>query len=53
MARKILHIKWSFDERVDDGLTSITGIKMFAKILENPFRYIKVTAQQTVASPRE
>ncbi len=39
IARKILHIRWSYDERIDDGMNSTNGIDTVVKILENPFEY--------------
>jgi hypothetical protein len=35
--RKILHIRYSFDERVDDGLTARHGIDTAHRVLSNPF----------------
>jgi hypothetical protein len=34
--RKILHIRWSYDERIDDGLTSKGGIDSVRYALEHP-----------------
>ena len=34
--QKTLHIRWSFDERIDDGLTSSYGMKTIRVILEDP-----------------
>ena len=31
-----LHIRWSYDERIDDGLTSNDGIRCVREALENP-----------------
>jgi hypothetical protein len=36
VVRKILHIRWSYDERIDDGLTSKGGIDTVRHALENP-----------------
>jgi len=37
VARKILHLRWSYDERIDDGLTSRYGIDAVKNSLEHPF----------------
>jgi hypothetical protein len=34
--RRILHIRWSYDERIDDGLSSKDGIDHVRNALENP-----------------
>ncbi|NUM33561.1 MAG: 2-oxo acid dehydrogenase subunit E2 [Candidatus Brocadiae bacterium] len=39
IAQKTLHIRWSYDERIDDGMSSTNGIATVVKILENPFEY--------------
>lgn len=33
---KSIHLRWSYDERIDDGLTSFAGIKAFRAVLEDP-----------------
>lgn len=38
--RRQLHIRWSYDERIDDGLTAGMGIAAVKKALENPFEYL-------------
>ena len=35
--RPILHLRFSYDERVDDGLTASHGIRTLKEILENPY----------------
>jgi hypothetical protein len=35
--RKILHLRWSYDERIDDGLNARFGIDSVKRVLENPF----------------
>ena len=35
--RKILHIRWTYDERVDDGLSARFGMDAVRRVLENPF----------------
>lgn len=39
VVRKTLHIRWSYDERIDDGLTARFGIDSVHRALENPFEY--------------
>jgi hypothetical protein len=36
VVRKILHLRYSYDERIDDGLTSKGGIDSVRHVLENP-----------------
>ena len=40
VARKVLHVRFSFDERVDDGLNAGKGIDAFRTVLEDPYRYL-------------
>ena len=35
--RKILHVRWSYDERIDDGLNARFGIDSVKRCLEDPF----------------
>ncbi len=35
--RPMLHLRWSYDERIDDGLTAKHGIDTVTRVLENPF----------------
>jgi len=37
--RKILHIRFSYDERIDDGLTAKEGIDWIRTVLEAPEEY--------------
>lgn len=39
VVRTVLPIRWSFDERVDDGLNARFGIDSCNRALENPFEY--------------
>ena len=39
VVRKTLHIRWSYDERIDDGLNARFGINAVHRALENPFEY--------------
>jgi hypothetical protein len=36
VAENIMHIRWSYDERIDDGLSSNYGMATFRKTMENP-----------------
>lgn len=38
--RKILHARFSYDERIDDGLTAGGGIQTFKEALENPREHL-------------
>ncbi len=38
--RPTLHLRWTYDERIDDGLTSSYGIASVNKALEDPFTYL-------------
>lgn len=38
--QKTIHIRWSFDERIDDGLTSSYGMETVRRVLEDPHRYL-------------
>ena len=39
VARRMLHVRFSFDERIDDGLNAGQGIEALRSILEDPYRY--------------
>ena len=39
VVRKTLHIRWSYDERIDDGLSARFGMASVCHALENPFLY--------------
>ena len=39
VARRVLHVRFSFDERIDDGLNAGKGIEALRAILEDPYRY--------------
>ncbi len=39
VVEKIMHLRWSYDERIDDGLTSNYGMTTFRNALENPDEY--------------
>ncbi len=43
--RKILPVRYTFEERVDDGLTARHGIDTFVRILENPFEELGCLAE--------
>ena len=40
IAQKTLHLRWTYDERIDDGLTSKYGMQTFRETLENPDRFL-------------
>jgi hypothetical protein len=37
VVRPILHVRYSYDERIDDGLTARYGIECMSRVLENPY----------------
>jgi hypothetical protein len=37
---KVLHLRWSYDERIDDGLNARFGMDSVKKVLEDPFTYL-------------
>jgi hypothetical protein len=37
---KVLHLRYSYDERIDDGLTARHGMDTAARVLEDPKRYL-------------
>jgi hypothetical protein len=39
IVQKTLHLRWSFDERIDDGLNARFGIDAVKRILEDPFTH--------------
>ena len=39
VVRKILPVHWSYDERIDDGLTSFSGLSWVRRALEQPEKY--------------
>ena len=43
--QKTLHVRWSYDERIDDGLTSRFGIEDVQRVLEDPFKYLGCVAE--------
>lgn len=45
VVRKQLHIRWSYDERIDDGLSARFGIDSVKRALENPYRYLGCIAE--------
>ena len=38
--RDILHIRWTYDERMDDGLNARFGLNTVQRVLENPCEYL-------------
>ncbi|MGM0577926.1 MAG: 2-oxo acid dehydrogenase subunit E2 [Myxococcota bacterium] len=45
VARKVLPIRFTFDERVEDGLNAGIGIRTALAILEDPFRHLGCLAE--------
>lgn len=39
VAQKTLHLRWSFDERIDDGLNARFGIETVRRVLEDPEKH--------------
>jgi len=39
VARKLLPVRWTYDERIDDGLTSKYGMQSCREALEDPDQY--------------
>jgi hypothetical protein len=40
-----MHIRWSYDERIDDGLSARFGIDSAKHALEHPFEYFGCLAE--------
>jgi hypothetical protein len=40
VVRKTLHIRWSYDKRIDDGLNARFGIESVKRALEDPFVFL-------------
>jgi hypothetical protein len=49
VVRDVVEIRWSFDERINDGFYCATALKHFARMMEDPERYIGPAA----AAPAE
>ena len=45
VVRPTLHIRWSYDERIDDGLNARFGIDSALRALEHPFEYFGCIAE--------
>jgi hypothetical protein len=45
VARKQLHVRWSYDERIEDGLTASFGIESVIRALEHPYEYFGCLAE--------
>lgn len=45
VVQKRLHIRYTFDERVDDGLTARFGMQTAARVLEDPERWLGCVAE--------
>ncbi len=45
VVRKILPLRFTYDERIDDGLTARHGIDVVVRVLENPFEELGCLAE--------
>ena len=45
VARKMMQVRFSFEERIDDGLNASYGIAAVKRILEDPFKYFGCVAE--------
>ena len=45
VARRMLHVRFSYDERIDDGLNARFGIDAMRRVLEHPERYLGCLAE--------
>ncbi len=45
--KEVVELRWSFDERINDGFYCATGLRQAARILEDPERYIGPAAPAT------
>lgn len=45
VVRKMIHIRWSYDERIDDGLTANFGIVSARNVIQNPRDYLGCLAE--------
>ncbi len=45
VVRPTLHIRWSYDERIDDGLNARFAIESVVRALEDPFQYFGCLAE--------
>lgn len=50
-SRDVLEVRWSLDERVNDGLYCARGLAHFKKIFENPDDHVKKEAAAQPAAP--
>jgi hypothetical protein len=44
-AQKTMHLRFSYDERIDDGLTARHGVDSAVAVLENPYKYLGCLAE--------
>jgi hypothetical protein len=45
VVKKILHVRFSYDERIDDGLTAGHGIRTFKEVMEAPYEGLGCLAE--------
>ena len=48
---EVIPIRWSFDERIDDGLNASHGIQSVSRALENPYQYFGGLAEGGAGAP--
>ncbi|MBT3217990.1 MAG: hypothetical protein HN348_02785 [Proteobacteria bacterium] len=49
--KKILHLRYTYDERIDDGLSARFGIDTVKRVLENPFEELGCLAEDGSDAP--
>ena len=52
VVKRVLHVRFSYDERIDDGLNAGKGIDVFRKILENPYKWFGQPGMPVADAPR-
>ena len=45
VVQKTLHLRWTYDERIDDGLTASYGMASARRALEDPYKYLGCIAE--------
>jgi hypothetical protein len=45
VARPIVHFRWSYDERIDDGIGARLGFTAVNRVLEDPYRELGCLAE--------
>ena len=52
VARRVLHVRFTYDERIDDGLNANAGIVVLREVLEDPVKYFGAPDAADDALPR-